>query len=83
MTHPGEQLYQWLLAQEITDDNDRRFYASYLLGHASLVLADTEQQPEQFDSLLEHNLQQALQQDQLSAADKLGINGLLTEARQR
>jgi hypothetical protein len=77
----GNLLYQWLLATELTADDDRRFYASYLLGHVSLAIAETEDNPASFSSLLQQSLASALATDKLSDNDRNGILALLEEGK--
>lgn len=75
-----ETLYNWLLEQELKGDDDRRFYSSYLLGHVSLAIADTEENPDQFYIRLSQGLESTLPEDKLSEKDIEGINALLAEA---
>ncbi|MDN2661668.1 YfcL family protein [Neptunomonas sp. CHC150] len=75
----GEQLYNWLLQQEAEGDDDRRFYSSYLLGHVSLAIAETEEAPSQFKNQLYHCVEEALGIDKLSEADIIGIRELLKQ----
>ncbi len=77
----GNSLYQWLLSTELTADDDRRFYASYLLGHVSLAIAETEENPTSFSSTLEQSLNSALATDKLSDNDRNGILELLKEGK--
>lgn len=76
-------LYDWLLAQEVEGNDDRRFYASYLLGHVSLAIADTEETPEQFIPRLNESIETALAEDKLSEQDIAGIRALLAEVVKR
>lgn len=76
----GETLYNWLLDQETQGNDDRRFYASYLLGHVSLAIADSEDNPDMFEPILLEALESALALDKLSSADIEGIRALLSEA---
>ncbi len=78
-TH-ADTLYNWLLEQELKGDDDRRFYSSYLLGHVSLAIADTEENPDQFHERLSQGLKSTLPEDKLSEKDIEGINALLLEA---
>ncbi len=80
LSQQGETTYNWLLEQEMQGDDDRRFYASYLLGHVSLALADSENNPDAFQPLLLEALESALAQDKLSESDITGIRALLSEA---
>lgn len=79
-TPTPDALYDWLLAQEVEGNDDRRFYASYLLGHVSLAIADTEDAPEQFSQRLTESIDIALAEDKLSEQDISGIRALLAEA---
>ncbi|WP_372743025.1 YfcL family protein [Neptunomonas sp.] len=76
----ADTLYNWLLEQELTGDDDRRFYSSYLLGHVSLAIADTEENPQQFYERLTQGLESTLPEDKLSEKDIEGIHALLAEA---
>ena len=76
-------LYDWLLVQEVEGNDDRRFYASYLLGHVSLTIADTEEVPEQFIPRLNESIETALAEDKLSEQDIAGIRALLAEVVKR
>ncbi|MGB1238222.1 MAG: YfcL family protein [Pseudomonadales bacterium] len=78
----GDTLYQWLLTQEDNDNDDLRFYASYLIGHASLALADA-QSDEDFYASMQDNLSSALAVDKLSDADRTGIEKLWQAALQQ
>lgn len=73
----GDQLYNWLLTQENSDNDDQRFYASYLLGHVSLTIADAEEQEGDFHALLSQSLNAALEEDTLSEQDIAGIQAML------
>ncbi|WP_293265843.1 YfcL family protein [Neptunomonas sp.] len=75
----GDALYNWLLQQELQGDDDRRFYSSYLLGHVSLAIADTDNQPEQFFDRLNQGLKDTIPEDKLSEKDIEGIHALLAE----
>lgn len=72
-------LYQWLLNQEQQDDDNRRFYSSYLLGHVSLAEAEFEDNPAECFKLLNSNVDAALAEDRLSDEDRAGIRALLNE----
>ncbi len=76
----SDSLHNYLLNQEQhTDDNDRLFYCSYLLGHLSLA-ASTE--PENCDALndsVKQSLESAFAVDRLSDTDKGGIAALWNE----
>jgi hypothetical protein len=76
----SDSLHNYLLGQEQnTDDNDRLFYCSYLLGHLSLA-ASTE--PDDCDALndcVNLSLESAFAVDRLSDADKAGIAALWRE----
>lgn len=76
----ADTLYNWLLQEELKGDDDRRFYSSYLLGHVSLAIADTEENPEQFYERLSQGLKATLPEDKLSEKDIEGINALLAES---
>ena len=76
----ADTLYNWLLEQELQGDDDRRFYSSYLLGHVSLAIADTEEDPDQFYQRLSEGLESALPEDKLSEKDIQGIKALLAES---
>ena len=76
----ADALYNWLLEQELKGDDDRRFYSSYLLGHVSLAIADTEKNPDLFYERLSQGLESSLPEDKLSEKDIDGINALLDEA---
>ena len=78
----GDTLYNWLLQQELQGDDDRRFYSSYLLGHVSLALADTQESPEQFQERLNQGLSEAIPEDKLSEKDIDGIHALLAEGQE-
>lgn len=75
----ADTLYNWLLTQELEGDDDRRFYSSYLLGHVSLAIADTEENPELFHERLSQALETTLPADKLSEKDVEGITALLLE----
>jgi len=75
----GDQLYSWLLEQETEGDDDRRFYSSYLLGHVSLSIADTEEDPSHFEATLNHSVDEALAIDKLTEQDIQGIRDLLAQ----
>jgi hypothetical protein len=79
MSQPGEHLYQWLLDQETQGDDDRRFYASYLLGHVSLSMADHEEHQMPFRDHLDQSINAALEVDRLSETDITGIRSLIGE----
>jgi hypothetical protein len=76
----SDSLHTYLLTQEqSTEDNDRLFYCSYLLGHLSLA-ASTE--PDNCDTLNEtvkESLDSAFSVDRLTDADKSGIKALWQE----
>lgn len=75
----SQAVYDWLLNEEDSDDDDRRFYCSYLIGHASLVMAG-EDEPN-FVQHMELQLAETLPEDQLSERDKQGIEALWQQAK--
>lgn len=78
-TQAAEAAYNSLLNIEtdaVESDADRRFYASYLLGHLSLVAAEEGTAAEELLSKVEDSLQQAFAVDRLSDHDKEGISSL-------
>lgn len=76
-----DALYHWLLQQEASSDDDIRFYASYLLGHVSLLLGEAEPAESQLQQL-NSSLDSAFVIDHLSDIDKQGIRQLLANACQ-
>ncbi|MEH6443854.1 MAG: hypothetical protein V7784_08150 [Oceanospirillaceae bacterium] len=78
-TSQAEHVFQWLLAQEDCDEDNRRFYCSYLIAHTSLSMADIDNDASFFD-IMHTSLACALEVDKLSADDRSGINILWQEA---
>ncbi|MBV1787556.1 YfcL family protein [Marinobacterium sp. D7] len=80
-TQAADQAHQSLLDLEAQalDDADRRFYASYLLGHLSLISTETGEDGEALSKRLEQALDEAFAVDRLSDQDKLGIRSLWHE----
>ena len=78
-TERAENLLQWLLNEEDCENDDRRFYCSYLIAHTSLAMSDDDNDSD-FFSIMATSLSQTLNQDKLSDQDKLGINALWFEA---
>ncbi len=77
----SDHLHQYLLKQEeTTDDADRLFYSSYLLGHLSLATAADPASSEQLESGVKASIEDAFAVDRLSDADKAGIDSLWQEA---
>jgi len=75
----AEAAYNTLLEIEtdaVESDADRRFYASYLLGHLSLIAADERLQAQEVFARVEDSLQQAFAVDRLNDQDKDGIRSL-------
>lgn len=75
----ADRAHKTLLAIEtdaVESDADRRFYASYLLGHLSLVAADDGTAAQELIGKVEASLQQAFAVDRLSDQDKVGIRSL-------
>jgi hypothetical protein len=87
MSDVAQQGLDWLLLQEDCDNDDRRFYCSYLIGHISLALADAEtdtvnektSNDESFLLAMQQNLATTLSEDNLDENDKAGINHLWDE----
>ncbi|GGB89569.1 hypothetical protein GCM10011352_14480 [Marinobacterium zhoushanense] len=80
-TQAADKAYQSLLnleAQAI-DDADRRFYASYLLGHLGLIGSESGDDTQHLSQRLELALDKAFGVDKLSDQDKLGIRSLWHE----
>ncbi len=75
----AEQLFQWLLNQEDCDDDDHRFYCSYLIAHSSLSMAAVEDD-DQFFNMMTSAIVQSLKEDKLSERDKTGITALWQQA---
>ncbi|MFT5708949.1 MAG: hypothetical protein ACI9ES_003256 [Oceanospirillaceae bacterium] len=75
----AENVFQWLLTQEDCDEDNRRFYCSYLIAHTSLSMADAKNDASFFD-IMHIGLASALEVDKLSEDDKSGINTLWQEA---
>lgn len=61
---------------EAVESDDRRFYASYLLGHLSLVAAGEGEDTGTLQTALEASLEAAFAVDRLSDQDKAGIRSL-------
>ncbi|NVK42877.1 MAG: YfcL family protein [Oceanospirillaceae bacterium] len=77
----SDRLHQYLLKQEeSTDDADRLFYSSYLLGHLSLAAAADPASAERLQNGVDASLDDAFAVDHLSDADKAGIRSLWQEA---
>ncbi len=74
-------LHDYLLEQEQqTEDNDRLFYSSYLLGHLSLASGSEPENCEQLNDIVHQSLTSAFAVDHLTDADKAGIQALWDEA---
>ena len=76
-TAQAETLFQWLLKEENCENDDRRFFCSYLIAHTSLSMADESEA--NFLDIMHKSLATALQTDKLSEQDKQGINDLWEE----
>jgi hypothetical protein len=75
----ADAAYNTLLAIEtdaVDADADRRFYASYLLGHVSLVAAGDGSDADDLNRQLTQSLDEAFAVDRLSDQDKDGIRSL-------
>ncbi|MBS97156.1 MAG: hypothetical protein CMI01_00550 [Oceanospirillaceae bacterium] len=75
----AERAYQTLLELETSagpEQEDQRFFAAYLLGHASLIAASEAQAEAPFSDAMETSIEQAFAVDQLSDQDKAGIKSL-------
>ncbi len=75
----ADQAYAQLTQMETEagfDDNDKRFFASYLLGHLRLVAAEGGEDHEALDRGVNVSLDKAFSVDRLSDQDKLGIRSL-------
>ncbi|OUS35550.1 hypothetical protein A9R01_06905 ['Osedax' symbiont bacterium Rs2_46_30_T18] len=75
----AENLLQWLLSEEDCENDDRRFYCSYLIAHTSLAMSDSVSDSN-FFSTMAQSLLETLDKDKLSDQDKTGINSLWLEA---
>jgi len=76
----SDRLHQYLLQQEqSTDDADRLFYSSYLLGHLSLAAATEPASADQLQACVNNSLEDAFAVDRLSDDDKAGISALWQE----
>ena len=76
----SDSLHEYLLAQEqTTDDNDRLFYCSYLLGHLSLAAAAEPESAQQLQNHVSDSLDSAFAVDRLTDTDKTGIKALWQE----
>ncbi|UTW13569.1 YfcL family protein [Marinobacterium rhizophilum] len=77
----SDSLHSYLLSQEQnTDDNDRLFYCSYLLGHLSLAASTEPDNCAALKDCVNLSLESAFAVDRLSDADKAGIAALWHEA---
>lgn len=74
----AQRAYESLLSIEsdAIDDADRRFYASYLLGHLSLVSGEPGASPQALGQRVDTALAEAFSVDRLSDQDKEGIRSL-------
>ncbi|WP_432695616.1 YfcL family protein [Marinobacterium sp. YM272] len=75
----ADKAYQTLTDIEISadaGDDDKRFFASYLLGHVSLIAADGGESAESLTRRVNESLDDAFAVDRLSDQDKLGIRSL-------
>ena len=79
LTERAENLLQWLLNEEDCENDDRRFYCSYLIAHTSLAMSDANSDSN-FFSAMAQSLLETLDKDKLSVQDKTGINSLWLEA---
>jgi hypothetical protein len=77
-TAQAETLFEWLLKEEDCENDDRRFFCSYLIAHTSLSMAHESE--DNFLDIMHDSLASALQADKLSEQDKQGINELWEEA---
>jgi len=77
----AEQLYKKLIDLESIADSDHLFLCSYLLGHISLISAESGDSATQFDQLLRHSLDTAFEIDKLSEQDKRDITELWQQLR--
>lgn len=76
----SDNLHNYLLTQEqSTEDNDRLFYCSYLLGHLSLAAGSEPDSCDLLDETVKHSLDSAFAIDRLTDADKTGIAALWAE----
>jgi hypothetical protein len=76
----SDSLHNYLLTQEqSTDNNDRLFYCSYLLGHLSLAASTEPTDCDLLDDSVNLSLESAFAVDRLSDADKAGIAALWAE----
>jgi len=75
----AENLLQWLLSEEDCENDDRRFYCSYLIAHTSLAMSDSDNDSNFFNTMA-RSLLETLDKDKLSDQDKNGINSLWLEA---
>lgn len=81
-TSLAEKAQNWLLNEEDCENDDRRFYCSYLISLTSLTMADfTDDQ--NFFNQMRDNLHSAFETDKLSETDKSEINELWGEACQQ
>jgi len=72
----ADQLYNKLIELEGSADADQLFLCSYLLGHLSLVSAETGQKETELLTRMQQSLEDAFQVDQLSELDKQQITSL-------
>jgi hypothetical protein len=77
----SDTLHTYLLTQEqSTEDNDRLFYCSYLLGHLSLASSSEPENCDLLNETVSQSLASAFAIDHLTDADKSGIQALWDEA---
>lgn len=72
----ADSIYNQLLAIEASACDEQLFTCSYLLGHISLISANTGTNAEAFESQVRESLDQAYTVDQLSDQDKADIDAL-------
>ncbi len=83
MSHSlADKVQNWLLSEEDCENDDRRFYCSYLISLTSLTMADFIDDTV-FFSQMKENLLNAFETDQLTDDDKSAIDQLWTEACQQ
>ncbi len=82
MSHSlAQKVQDWLLSEEDCENDDRRFYCSYLISLTSLTMADFIDDS-YFFTQMKDSLLNAFETDQLSDDDKVAIDQLWTEACQ-
>lgn len=79
-SNDADSILDWLLAEEDSENDDRRFYCSYLIGHVSLSLANSDDR-QSFIALMQQALEDAFASDKLSEVDRTGILALWAECQ--